>query len=223
MIHVGNDIVDLKTPEAMGKSEDIRFIKRVLTPYEQQMVQHSEHPDTLIWALWAAKETAFKAISKSAPDVSSAPRRYPVQNLVKFDSDKISSTLCGVVDSPHGSVTVKAFITEEYVHCIGVAGSANSLESIAYGMDRISMDKTNTGIIPGSESISKQESLAVRRLAKKDIASYLQLKEQDIQIIRHKTQNRLNPPKVYTKGKTKNMEISLSHDGRFAAYAFINL
>lgn len=225
--HVGNDIVDLKTPEAIGKSADTRFIERVLTPCEQRMIHHSEHPDTLVWALWAAKETAFKAISKSAPDVTSAPRRYPVRylvrSLVKFDSDKISSTLCGVVDTPRGNVPVKTFITEEYVHCIGIAGSANSLESIAYGMDRISMDKTNTGIIPGSESISEQESLAVRRLAKKDIASYLQLKEQDIQIIRHKTQNRLNPPMVYSKGKMNNMEISLSHDGRFAAYAFINL
>jgi phosphopantetheinyl transferase (holo-ACP synthase) len=220
---VGNDIVDLKTTEAMGKSADTRFTKRVLTPYEQRMIHHSEHPDTLVWALWAAKETAFKAISKSAPDVTSAPRRYPVKYLMQFDSCRISSTLYGVVVTPCGSVPVKTFITEEYLHCIGIAGSANRLESITYGMDRISMDKTNTGIIPGSESISEQESLAVRRLAKKNIASYLQLKEQDIQIIRHKTQNRLNPPMVYANGKTNNMEISLSHDGRFAAYAFINL
>jgi phosphopantetheinyl transferase (holo-ACP synthase) len=222
---VGNDIVDLKTPEAMGKSADTRFINRVLTPCEQRMIRHSEHPDTLVWALWAAKETAFKAIRKSSPDVTSAPRRYPVRYLVrylvKFNSDKISSSLYGVVDTLHGNVPVKMFITEEYVHCIGIAGPANRLESITYGMDRIRMDQRNTRIMPGSESVSKQESAAVRRLAKKDIASSLQLKEQDIQIVRHKTHNRLNPPMVYAKGRMKNMEISLSHDGRFAAYAYL--
>jgi len=209
--HVGNDIVDLKTPEAMGKAADIRFVHRVLNPHEQRLVFNSGHPDTLLWALWAAKECAYKAVSKSAPDVSSAPRRYPVI----LDLEKIINSATGIVMTPHGIVPVKIFFNEEYVHCIGIDGPSNSLKSIVYGMDKISPEK-----IPEADSISEKESLTARKLAKKHIASCLQIKEQDIQIIRQKNHSGIYPPMIYAKGKMKNMEISLSHDGRFAAYAF---
>ena len=212
MHHIDNDIVDLKTPEAFGKAANTRFIERVLNPEEQRLLYNSDHPDTIVWALWAAKETAFKAVNKSAPDITSAPRRYPV----RFDSEKTSGILSGIVDTPHGIVPVKTFITKAYVHCIGTTGPAISLESILYGMDEIHPE-----IIPGAASISDQESLSVRRLAKKHMASCLRLKEQDIQIIRHKTKNRIHPPKVYIKGHAENIDISLSHDGWFIAYSFL--
>lgn len=212
MSHVGNDIVDLKAPEAMGKSEDIRFIKRVLTPCEQRMLHHSEHPDTLVWALWAAKETAFKAVSKSYPNISSAPGRYPVI----LDSKKSSHSSKGEVMTPNGSVEIRIDLHEDYIHCIGIFSLADNLDSIVSGIGEID---TNT-LAGQMDSISEKESFAVRRLAKKGIASCLHVNEQDIQIIRHK---KAHPPTVLAKGKMKNMEISLSHDGRFAAYAFLEI
>jgi len=211
--HIGNDIVDLKTPEAKGKAADTRFIKRVLNLNEQRLVCNSDHPDTLVWALWAAKESAYKAASKSDPDVSSAPGRYPVI----LDSGAISHSVTGLVGTPLGSVPIKINFHDDYVHCIGIYGPANYLKSIISGISQI-----NSGTIPDkAESISENESSAVRRLAKMEIASYLYLKKQDIDIIRYKIKNKLTPPIVSAKGKTKNMEISLSHDGRFAAYAFL--
>jgi phosphopantetheine--protein transferase-like protein len=210
--HVGNDIVDLKNPEAMGKSADTRFVQRILNPDEQQIVLNSDHADRLLWSFWAAKESAYKAVSKSFPDVSSAPRRYPVI----LDSGKASGTLSGIVDTPHGAVVVKLNFNEDFVHCIGTSGPEDSLKSIIYGMDRISPEK-----IPGVDSISEKESLFARNLAKKHIASCLQVNEQDVQIIRHKKQNRIDPPMIYTNGKKKNMDLSLSHDGRFGAFAFL--
>ncbi len=213
MSHIGNDIVDLNTPEAIGKSADTRFVRRVFNAHEQQAVFSSHHPDTLLWTLWAAKETAYKAVSKSEPDVSSAPGRYPV--ILDWEMI-IDSSATGMVMSPQGVVQVKFDVHEDYVHCIGIFGPADNLESITFGMDEINPEDISIG-----NSISDKESAAVRILAKKGIASCLQLKEQDIKIIRHKTQNRINPPMVVVKGNAKNMEISLSHDGRFAAYAFL--
>ncbi len=208
---MGNDIVDLKAPEAMGKAADIRFVQRVLNPDEQQSVLNSGHPDSFLWAFWAAKESAYKAVSKIYSDVSSAPRRYPVI----LDSVKINNIATGIVNTPHGAVPVKIFFNEEYVHCIGIIGDALSLKDIVYDTERINPEK-----IPGADSISEKESLFTRNLAKKNIASCLQIKEQDIQIIRHKNLNRINPPMIYVKGKKQNIDISLSHDGGFAAYAF---
>jgi len=214
--HVGNDIVDLKAPEINGKALDNRFVQRVLNPDEQQMVLNSDHADCLLWAFWAAKEAAYKAVSKSFPDVSSSPRRYPVGFEVGFDSDQTLNILSGVVNTPHGAVTVKLILNENYVHCIGLTGPVNSLKSIVFGMDEISPEK-----IPGTDSVSEIESLFTRNLAKKHIASCFQVNEQDIQIIRQKEDNRINPPMVYVKGKKQDIDISLSHDGRFAAFAFL--
>jgi len=210
--HIGNDIVDLKTPEALGKAADTRFIERVLNPEEQRLVYNSDHPDTIVWALWAAKETAFKAVSKSHPNASSAPGRYPVI----LDPERINDSGTGMVMTQNGRVQVKIDFHDDYVHCIGIFSIAENLESIISRIGKINTDTSTAA----NDSISEKESSAVRRLAKKGIASWLQLNEQDIQIIRYNKDNRLYPPMVYAKGKATNMEISLSHDGRFAACAF---
>jgi len=75
---VGNDIVDRKSPEAAGKAGDRRFLQKALTPLEQEAVAGAPDPDLALWSLWAAKEAAYKAVSKSFPEISAAPRRYCV-------------------------------------------------------------------------------------------------------------------------------------------------
>lgn len=211
MNFIGNDIVDLKTPEAMGKSADIRFVRRVLNASEQRLVFASDHPDLFLWALWAAKEAAFKAVSKAYPDVSSAPRRY----LVAMDSKKIRDFVKGRVMTPCGSVRIKIDFHKNYVHCIAVLGAAENLEFIDYHIEEADANApTEAG------SVSKKESFTVRRLAIKNIAKSLRMNAQDIRIIRHQTGNKTHPPVVYVNGKRQGIALSLSHDGRFAACAF---
>jgi len=210
--YIGNDIVDLKTPEAMGKSEDTRFVRRVLNASEQRLVEASTHPDTFLWALWAAKETAFKAVSKAFPDISSAPRRYPVL----MDSKIIRESAQGRVMTPHGSVEIKIDFQENYVHCIGIFGASDNFESI-----HCHIEETDTHAPQAAGSVSEKESFAVRRLAIENIAKSLHMNARNIRIIRHQTKNRIHPPAVYVNGKRQNIELSLSHDGRFAACAFL--
>ena len=171
MIHVGNDVVDLQTTDAIGKAGDNKFIQRVLCPDEQKVVLNSKCPDSILWAFWAAKETAYKAISKNYPDVTSAPRRYPV----RLDSVKVSSALSGIVNTPHGAVSVKLFFNEDYVHCIGIDKCFYDLEKIVFGFKEIELDKK-----PGSCSLSEHESRIVRRFAKERIVSYFGRNSNDI-------------------------------------------
>ena len=211
MNFIGNDIVDLKLPEAVGKSKDLRFINKVLNTHEQHAVYYSDFPDAMLWALWAAKESAYKAVSKSDPAVGSAPGHYPVQ----LDSITTSHDAFGVVVTPKGPVMVKIEFGAEYVHCLGLFGPKDILPSIVYDAGPICKRDIN------GKSISEIESAAVRYLAIKGIASYLKMAEKDISIFRHKKNNKRMPPAVSAKGYSKPMDISLSHDGRFAAYAFL--
>ena len=196
----------------MGKSEDTRFVQRVLNASEQRQVFASTHPDIILWALWAAKETAFKAVSKAFPDVSSAPRCYPVE----LDSKTIRETAQGRVMTPHGSVEIKIDFQENYVHCIGIFGASDNFESI-----HCHIEETDTHAPQAAGSISEKESLAVRRLAIENIAKSLHMNARNIRIIRSQAENRLHPPAVYVDDKRQNIEISLSHAGRFAACAFL--
>lgn len=64
-------------------------------------------------------------------------------------------------------------------------------------------------------------SRVVRDLAKEQIASYTGREKNEIQILRNKTARGQGPPMVWVKDKKTDMDISLSHDGRFVAFAFI--
>lgn len=217
-MHLGNDIVDLKTDNARGKSGDARFIARVFTVSEQEAVRRSKHPDALLWIFWAAKEAAYKAISKTAPDVSSAPRRYRAaidfqkrQNRMKTGS--------GHVTTPLGVAPVWIFCSTEWVHCMAWAGypenpGANPFdEDIIYGIREIASDRR-----PGWV----RESATARNAATSRIAEVLNIDPDDIRIRRELGPQGPGPPRVYIKGEKTPMDISLSHDGRFAAYALYN-
>ncbi|MDX1568780.1 MAG: 4'-phosphopantetheinyl transferase superfamily protein, partial [Longimicrobiales bacterium] len=68
MSRVGNDVVDLRHPRCQGKSRDRRFVERVFTFEEALVIYESEDPDRAVWRAWAAKEAAFKVVSKLMGD-----------------------------------------------------------------------------------------------------------------------------------------------------------
>ena len=201
---VGNDVVDLKAVGNVGKSGDTRFMRRVFTPDEQQAIYRSAHPDKLLWAFWAAKETAYKAAAKTDPDITSAPGRYPVF----LDLEYGTGAMRGNVSTPGGPVAVKIRFHEEYVHCVGLGGGSGNLDEIDWGI---------AGILP-----AEPESVRVRELAKAKIAELLGHNPADIDIISNRLPGgRCTPPVVCCKGIKQKIDISLSHDGRFVAYALL--
>ena len=61
---VGNDVVDLTDPRTLGRESDRRFLQRVFSPAEREIVASSSFPEREVWCLWAAKEAAYKVVSK---------------------------------------------------------------------------------------------------------------------------------------------------------------
>ena len=64
MLLLGNDIVDLNEAGITGKFYSARFVERVFSREEKSAISLSENPDLTFWMFWAAKETAYKIISK---------------------------------------------------------------------------------------------------------------------------------------------------------------
>ncbi len=77
MRRVGNDVVDLEDPAIAQTHLRERFVARVCSESERALLARSAAPKVLLWSLFAAKEAAFKALSKSGPLVF-AHRRFVV-------------------------------------------------------------------------------------------------------------------------------------------------
>ena len=213
---IGNDVVDLKTGDARGKAGDARFMARVFSYAEQSAIRESTHADALLWAFWAAREAAYKAVSKAAPEISSAPARYPAEMDFNYRGNRPDRGT-GQVSTPAGVVPVRIVFSAEWVHCVAWAGFPENLRAdsfdatIRYGIREIPPDRRPIWI---------RESAAARNAATERISEALNMNPDDIRIRREPGPQGPGPPRIYIKDEKTPMDISLSHDGRFAAYAF---
>jgi phosphopantetheinyl transferase (holo-ACP synthase) len=208
LIHVGNDVVDLCAPQAQGKT--LRHMRKILTNDEMQIVLESRHPHSLFWIYWAAKEAAYKAMRKSNSDMVFSPKRYSV--LIDFDINH------GSVITPKGSVPVRIEVNKDWVHCIAMTDDAGCFEMVKSGIEHI-----DQGSFQNERTLADVESRAVRWAVRKILAESLCVKTDEIDIVRTADHHgKLQPPIVTINGLSSDVDISLSHDGRFVAYCIIN-
>src|SRR5512139_2501725 len=75
---IGNDVVDLLDPETQPGAVHPRFDARVFTDDELRALRRSVAPGRLRWLMWAAKESAFKAVRRNDACVAFRPREFAV-------------------------------------------------------------------------------------------------------------------------------------------------
>lgn len=209
--------MDLTDPRSKGRSLDTRFINRVFTLREQEQIVNNDYPDVLMWGLWAGKETAYKILCKLYGQVTSAPRKYEVRiNFSEDTLEKENSFVSGIVRTPYDPVSIRIFREADYIHCVGVTGNEELINSVIWGIH-------TADLLEGAEDIYSPgaASVEIRKVATRKIALYCKEKIEDIDIIRVKGSHGLGPPKVYIKGKEAMIDISLSHDRHFLSYAFL--
>ncbi|MDO9228498.1 MAG: 4'-phosphopantetheinyl transferase superfamily protein [Syntrophales bacterium] len=202
---MGNDVVDLKDPENIGKSRDDRFLCRVFTAGERELIASVPSPDTLLWSLWAAKEAAYKAVSSADPAVCSIPRRYRVV-LEAEDATRKIVRLAGKVITPRGELVLEVTVSADWVHALA-AGAEEALKRLCQRVKRLEGGK---GAV--------NPSAFVRGALLREIARRLDCPVGDLSVV--KNQDGLGAPRVLFRGELLAAEVSLSHDGRFAAFAF---
>ncbi len=210
MPHVGNDVIDLTDPGKTGKSRDVRFISRVFTSGERDFIFRSSNPDETLWTLWAGKEAAYKVMMKSDPRVCSIPRAYPVE-LNKREDLLFRD---GTVKTPAGTVWIRVFREDDAVHVIGTDPCPGYPEEIVGGV--ASVDSLESDADPSAD----RASFLVRESLLRRLSEFLGRSPSEMEIRRLEEHRGLGPPRVYIQGKPSALDISMSHDGRFVAYAF---
>ncbi len=165
-------------------------------------MKNADSPDQALWSLWACKETAYKVIKKSLPDIAFVPRQWQV-NVHNIKSEYAE----GDVGIPgKDGVFIRLFSGSDYIHCAGSDDKA-TLDNLIWSVEPL----PDEGTCP---------SLFSRRCLAQRLAGCFSLDFHQIKIQRERRNGELQPPWVYFGWQKTDIDISLSHDGRFVAYAF---
>lgn len=228
---IGNDLVDLRAREAAGKAGDARFVARVFTAREAELISGSASPDTALWMLWAAKEAAYKVAKKLRPDVIFAHSRYEVTP----DEGALEPGKAGVSVLRSGRVRLRGLaglddtcfpiewrLSPTFVHCIAMS-AGDDFHSLRVAISaREEIDRGTAVYAPTERERASltgraAESLAVRQLARA-LAAEAGLGE--VEIVRERNGSVFGPPRLYARGGTAPLagwDVTLSHDGDLAA------
>lgn len=181
---VGNDVVDLEDPAIAQTHLRERFVARVCAEPERALLRHGDVKRTL-WSLFAAKEAAFKALSKDGPLVF-AHRRFVVS--ADFRSVQYGAQ----------ALWLRVEVDGPCVHAVAWTDDETPLFGAAQIPD-------------GADPSAEARALLLRRL-----------NVPGLRVEREATPgswNGFGPPKLFRDGSRVNLDISLSHDGRFVGYA----
>jgi hypothetical protein len=213
---------------------DLRFLKKILTDNEIEIVKSAQDSDAALWSFWACKEAAYKVIKKSYNEDSFIPRRWSVHiglpsvrqpessgaemnncllnNNGQHHQPRTSYQKGQVIIPGREAIHIRLFSHPSYVHCLG-ADSLATLDCLSWGVD----------ILPERDNgRSDNPSSFARECLIRSLASFLHLNSSKIKIRRIKKKAVLQPPGVYISGKKAAIDVSLSHDGRLIAYTFIS-
>lgn len=232
MLPVGNDVVDLTQRENICKSGDARFVGRVFTDQERDLISAAATPDRMLWAHWAAKEAAYKVLSRDDPAVCSTPRRYeihldghgerrgkagdrqPAGPIVPAGSKPSGAAqapggleqITGRAHTPRGELALRIDMTADYVHALA------ALTRTDLGRIRQRVDLLDNGA--GADEASR----VVRAKLLEELALCLDCPPEELSVAKEAAGP--GAPLVFRRGQPLAVTVSLSHDGRFVAYAF---
>jgi hypothetical protein len=193
-VSIGNDIVDLADPETRHQGLHPRFDERVFGPGERALLGRSDSPHTLRWALWAAKESAYKAEKRIDPELVFSPKRFAVELS--------ALPVAGGQGVAVGQVVHRGHVLDLQVHVDGT-----SLHAVARGVSA-----AGARLLWRVDRVVSDPGATARRLAATAIGSAFGLDPSGIRIVRR-------PPVAIHRGRPLEVDVSLSHHGRFAAFA----
>jgi phosphopantetheinyl transferase len=187
---VGNDVVDLHARAVVAGPRHPRFDARVFAPSEHRALRESAEPNALRWTMWAAKEAAYKVAKKLDAATVWSPLRFVVS---------LHDGGGGTVEHAGRRIPVRVDADAERVHAVAI-DRAEALDGV-----RARVAELSEGADP---------SAAVRRLAREELAPLLGAAPDAIEIAR-----RERIPVLRLGGRDAPFDLSLSHHGRFVAFA----
>ncbi len=236
---VGNDVVDLEHPRLAGGAWSPRLEKRILAPEEREWLHHtaSSYPPALrFWSLWAAKETAYKVLCKAAGKTPVLEHRAFVSRLRLTRGLDDMAEVSGSVRNGPLEVHLAGWASAGYVHLVGTGSHRDQREGpepppdplrLEMGVERVAEDLVVESF---REEFTRREwegvhgvpSARARILARTRLRALLSPFSGSLEIVTSGERPGRTPPVVLVDGTPRpDLELSLSHHGRYVAWALL--
>ncbi len=218
---VGNDIVDLHDPESRPEALHKRFDARVFTSDELEALNSSVSAHALRWTLWAAKESAYKVAKKLDPAVRFVPRDFLVRRLAEGRALVVHET---------GPFDVRLRRTDEWVSAVATRRAANAASIMA--ANAASVTAANAASVTAANAPEAHRSVSagierlevhgadpsqtVRELVCAALALRMNVPPGQVQIATDR-----GIPVARWRNRRLPVDLSLSHHGRFVAWAWV--
>lgn len=251
---IGNDVMDLRHPRCQGRRRDDPLLGRVLSSGERDWLDAAATEELWsirLWALWAAKEAAFKVHSKLSVLGPFLPRQFSCQLETDIPSDGTGVCIWGMVSCRDSEVpvTIEGDANANYVHVVGWNGAAERPNSsrLEVGLEELKEVGLEESLEGSEEKLKALEShfsaaewkgvyslhsARAKLLARDRIRAHLSFgsanqlgaRDEVIEIRTAGDRPGQGPPQVWFGGReVDNLDFSLSHHGRFMAWALLKL
>jgi phosphopantetheinyl transferase (holo-ACP synthase) len=239
-LRVGNDVVDLGHPRCRRRPSPDRLPRRISSGPELDWLDAAETSGARgrrLWSLWAAKETAFKVVSKIRGDPPVFHHRAFEVELVERSGEEGIVRLEGLVSWSGVDVRVEGVATGTFVHLVGwgpappgtgrpvlelgVEGHASTVGPVG---DPVAQPPE------AAEGVQGRLSLRARQVARARLAGHLSLlgptrrraSPHGIEILTSRERPGRTPPRLVVDGEPRpEVDLSLSHHGRYVGWAIL--
>jgi len=240
LIIVGNDIVDLEESLPSRKSQDTRFLNRVFTANEQSLILSSDNPELQLWLFWAAKETAYKVISKmkTPPVFSHKLFQVSIQSnialsgsqqvlFIQYDDDVVYATgiwdknklhVAGYLDTEH-----PLFDTQDITFQLIKQQNKKHIHNLTMNEINYWSDQNNINLHfsqAEQTSINHAASAVAKYKLKKNLAQNMGWNIKQLEVIRPSLNKKMHPPFLLYQNEKTSIDISLSHHGQWVAWVY---
>jgi hypothetical protein len=202
---IGNDIIDLRDPDADFATYSPRFDERVFGPFERHAIEADGDPEACRWRTFAAKEAAYKALRKIDSQATFSPRRLEV--AIQSGDPLRALVIDRGTPKSRGTFEVRFFVDESCVHAIALHSEWDA-SRLVYGSRRTEAIALGG---PGADVPGQ----AARLLACEKIAEAMGIAEKELEI-----RKRDRIPFLLAGGVPVSGNLSLSHHGAFVGFAF---
>jgi phosphopantetheinyl transferase len=223
-LHVGIDVVDLRHPRCAGKADDERFTSRVLSDTEMGALAVADDANITLWRLWAAKEAAYKVVSK----VRGAPPPFVHASFEVEPPGTFSKDSFGRVRWEELRVIVHWHQEPGRIAAPAWDGAATDVPvEWAWGaVDDLDpapkepMESLLTRLTEREQRpIHSRASAIVRIAARSALARGLGAEESRIEVVCGEGPKGRVPPEALLDGRAAPADVSLSHHGKWLAWA----
>lgn len=190
---IGNDIVDLAEAKQKSNLERPRFLDKLFTLKEQQLIQTSEDPFLMVWRLWSMKEAAYKLYIQLHPNRFYNPKRFECE----------INDLAGKVNYKDFTCFTNTKLTAQYIL------SEARLVDVNITSECVKLNASSP----------KLQSARVKNSLLSKIAEQYSILKTDLKLIK----SEFGIPSVYQNSKKLQISISISHHGNYGAFAILQL